>query len=83
MTSEESVDPNQLLTIAMIGGIDEETRVIVMDALESIGVSSFIEGSVVYAVQVYRSDYARAQKALRADPRLTGRWITYVESSGG
>ncbi len=83
MTSEESVDPNQLLTIAMIGGTDEETRAIVTDALEGIGVSTFIEGSVVYAVQVYRSDSTRAQKALKADPRLTDRWITYVESTGG
>lgn len=82
MISAEPVDPDQLLTIAEIGGGDEETRLIVEDALKSIGVPFFIEGSVVYAVQVYRQDHARAREALKADPRLADRWIIYLDSPG-
>jgi len=82
MTSAKSVDPDQLVTIAMIGGTDEETRMIVEDVLNFIGVSSFIEGSVVYAVQVYHRDHTRALEALKADPRFADRWIIYMDSPG-
>jgi hypothetical protein len=80
MTSAQSVDPDQLRTVAMIGGTDEETRKIVEAALKSIGITSFIEGSAVYAVQVNRRDYPSAYKALKADPRLKDRWITYTDN---
>lgn len=76
-------EPDQLQTVAMIGGTDEETRRIVEDALNSIGVRSFIEGSVVDAVQVYHRDYARARETLRSDSRLAGRWIRYMDSPEG
>lgn len=77
MTSAKSVDTEQLITIAEIGGTDTKTREIVEDTLNQIGVPAFIEGSVVYAVQVYRRDSKRALEALQAEPRLTGRWIKY------
>ena len=80
MTSTEIVDPEQLSTVAQIGGTDEETRLIVEDALKVAGVPCFIEGSVVYAVQVYRRDQVRAHDALKADPRLADRWIIYMDS---
>jgi hypothetical protein len=81
LTSAKPVDPAQLKTVAMIGGVDEETRMIVEDTLKSAGVPVFIGGSVVYAVQVYRRDYALAYKTLKADPRLADRWISYMDSS--
>jgi hypothetical protein len=77
-----ALDPDQLQTVAMIGGTDEETRRIVEEALNSIGVKSFIEGSVVDAVQVYHRDYARARAALQSDSRLAGRWIRYMDEPG-
>jgi hypothetical protein len=70
---------DELVTVAMIGGADQETRSIVEEALKSIGVPSYIEGSAVYGVQVHRRDYQRAREALRAEGRLAGRWIEYVE----
>jgi hypothetical protein len=81
MTSSKSTTKDELTTIAMIGGTDEQTRSIVEGVLESIGIPSFIEGSVVYAVQVPRADHVRARDALRAEPRLAGRWIQYSDDS--
>ncbi len=80
MTSAEEITPDQLVTIAMIGGTDEETRKIVEDALKSIGAPSFTEGSVVYGVQVFHRDSQRATEALKSDPRLADHWIIYVHS---
>jgi hypothetical protein len=79
LTHAKPLDPAQLQTVAMIGGVDEETRMIVEDALKSAGVPVFIEGSAVYAVQVHRRDYALAHKALKAEPRLADRWISYMD----
>ena len=68
-----------LVTIAMIGGTDAQTRAIIEEVLTSIGVPSVIEGSAVYGVQVHGRDSERARQALRGDARLTGRWIQYVD----
>lgn len=75
----EPVNPEELQSIAVIGGNDEETRMIVENVLEAISIPSFIEGSTVYAIQVYHRDSDRARNALKTDPRLEGKWIVYSE----
>lgn len=82
MTSSESNPPGDLVTIAVIDANDRDTRAIVEDVLASAGIPAFIEGSVVYGVEVPRRDHERARDALRAEPRLAGRWIQYVDGPG-
>jgi hypothetical protein len=78
MTSQSN-PPGDLVTIAVIGGTDADTRAIVEDVLKAAGIPCFIEGSAVYGIQVPRPDHERARELLRAEPRLAGRWIQYSD----
>lgn len=78
MTSDPNA-PHDLVTIAMIGGTDGDTRAIVEGVLAAAGIACVIEGSVVYGIEVARTDHARALALLRAEQQLAGRWIQYAD----
>jgi hypothetical protein len=68
---------DELVGAALIGATDEEARAIVERLLAAAGIENFIEGSVVYSVQVRRRDLARAREILRSSSELKGHWIQF------
>jgi hypothetical protein len=68
-----------MVTVALIGGTDVQTRTIVEDVLESLAIPSVMEGSAAYGVQVSSQHRQRATAALRAEPRLAGHWIQFLD----
>jgi hypothetical protein len=70
-----------LVTVAVIGGTDVETRTIVEEVLASLGIAPVIEGSAVYGVQVHSQQEKRARDALRTEPRLANHWIQFVDEA--
>jgi hypothetical protein len=63
--------------VAVIGANDHETRAIVERLLAAAGIDCFIEGSVVYSVQVRSRDAVRAHEILTSSAELKGRWIQF------
>jgi 3'-phosphoadenosine 5'-phosphosulfate sulfotransferase len=80
VTSPQASSSDPLVTVVLIGGTDTETRAIVEQVLASISIPSVIEGSAVYGVQVHSQHRERAREALRAEPRLVGHWMEYVDA---
>jgi hypothetical protein len=67
----------ELAGAALIGATDVEARAIVERLLGEAGIDCFIEGSVVYSVQVHRPDLARAREILRSSSELKDHWIQF------
>lgn len=74
MTMNPHAD-DELAGAALIGASDHETRAIVERLLAAAGIDCFIEGSVVYSVQVRSRDIVRARKILTSSAELKGHWI--------
>jgi hypothetical protein len=68
-------DDNELAGAAVIGATDHEARAIVERLLAAAGIDHFIEGSVVYSVQVRPRDLVRAREILRSSTDLKDHWI--------
>jgi hypothetical protein len=68
---------NDLITVIMIGGTDQEARAIVERELAAAGITCFVEGSVVYGVQVRSQDVARAREILTASRKLKDHWVQF------
>ncbi len=69
---------DELVGAALIGGTDDDARVIVERLLGAAGIDYFIEGSVVYSVQVHSPDLARAKEILRSSSELKDHWIQFT-----
>lgn len=69
---------DKLVGAALIGGTDDDARVIVEHLLGAAGIDYFIEGSVVYSVQVHSPDLARAKEILRSSSELKDHWIQFT-----
>jgi hypothetical protein len=67
----------ELVGAALIGATDLEARAIVERLLGAAGIDYFIEGSVVYSVQVHSPDLARASEILRSSSELKNHWIQF------
>lgn len=52
-------------------------RALVERLLDAAGIDSFIEGSVVYSVQVRRRDLVRAREILGSSTELKDHWIQF------
>jgi hypothetical protein len=70
-------DDDELVGTALIGATDEEARAIVERLLDAARIEHFIEGSVVYSVQVRPRDLVRAREILRSSTELKGHWIQF------
>jgi hypothetical protein len=68
---------DELAGAALIGATDLEARAIVEQLLGAAGIDYFIEGSVVYSVQVRPPDLARASEILRSSSGLKDHWIQF------
>ena len=69
---------DDLVGAALIGGTDDGARAIVERLLGAAGIDYFIEGSVVYSVQVRPPDLARAREILRSSSELKNHWIQFT-----
>jgi hypothetical protein len=67
----------ELASAALIGATDTEARAIVERLLSAEGIDCFIEGSVVYSIQVPSVDVARAREILESSSELEGHWIQF------
>jgi hypothetical protein len=67
----------ELVGVALIGATDLEARAIVERLLGVAGIDYFIEGSVVYSVQVHPPDLAHASEILRSSSELKDHWIQF------
>jgi len=65
----------ELAGAALIAGTDAEARAIVERLLGAAGIACFIEGSVVYSIQVHPRDLARAREILGSSSELKDHWI--------
>jgi hypothetical protein len=77
MTMNSHAD-DELAGAAVIGATDHEARAIVERLLAAAGIDYFIEGSVVYSVQVRRRDLVRAREILRSSTDLKDHWIQFT-----
>ena len=68
---------DELAGAALIGATDTEARAIVERLLDAAGIEYFIEGSVVYSVQVRSADLAQAGEILRSSSALKDHWIQF------
>jgi hypothetical protein len=68
---------DELAGAALIGATDTEARAIVERLLAAAGIGYFIEGSVVYSVQVRPGDLDRAREILRSSIDLKDHWIQF------
>jgi hypothetical protein len=73
----DSPADDELAVAALVGGTDRDAQAIVERELAAAGIECFLEGSVVYGVQVRAADVARAVDVLRSSAGLTGHWIEY------
>jgi hypothetical protein len=76
MTTHFHAD-GELVGAALIGATDLGARAIVERLLGTAGIDYFIEGSVVYAVQVHPPDLARAREILGSSSELKDHWIQF------
>lgn len=76
MDGDPPVD-DDLVTAAMIGGTDHEAQAIVERELAAAGITCFVEGSVVYGVQVRSHDLIRAREILAASSELRDHWFEF------
>jgi hypothetical protein len=67
----------ELVTAIMIGGTDREAQAIVERELTVARIEYYVEGSVVYGVQVRSQDVARAREILRASAELNKHWVQF------
>ena len=67
----------ELVGVALIGATDSGARAIVERLLDGAGIDYFIEGSVVYSVQVHPPNLARAREVLRSSSELKDHWIQF------
>jgi hypothetical protein len=67
------------VSVAVIDGSDQYTRNMVATILRERSIPSSLEGSVVYSVSVPKSKSAEAERVLRQDGRLNGKWIQFPE----
>jgi hypothetical protein len=81
MTTDFQSD-DELVGAAVIGATDEEARGIVERLLAAAGIDSYIEGSVVYHVQVRPSDLERVRAILRSSTELEDHWIQFSDEEG-
>jgi hypothetical protein len=68
---------DDLVTAIMISGTDQEAQVIVEQELAAAGIPCFVEGSVVYGVQVHSQDVARAREILTESRELQDHWMQF------
>lgn len=68
---------DELAGAALIGAADTGARAIVERLLEAAGIEYFIEGSVVYSVQVRPTEFARAREILSSSSPLRDHWIQF------
>jgi hypothetical protein len=66
-----------LVGVALIGADDQTAFAIVERLLNAAEIKCFVEGSVVYSVQVPRSDLVRAKDILKASSELKKHWIQF------
>jgi hypothetical protein len=66
--------PDDLVTAAMVSATDPEAQAIVERDLAAAGIACFLEGSVVYGVQVRSRDLTRAREILAASSELRNHW---------
>jgi hypothetical protein len=76
MTVNSHAD-EELAGAALIGATDLEALAIVERLLGAAGIDYFIEGSVVYSVQVRPRDLALASEILRSSSELKDHWIQF------
>jgi hypothetical protein len=69
----------ELVSAAVFGATDDEAQAIIERELEAAGLESFIEGSVVYSVQVSPEDLDRAVEVLKSASDLKGHWIQFAD----
>jgi len=67
-----------LVCVVLIGGNDSTTRAIVERELGAQNIKYFIEGSVVYAVLVFKQDAKRAAEILKNEEALKTGWHQFV-----
>jgi hypothetical protein len=70
---------DELAGAALIGATDTEARAIVERLLSAAGIDHYIEGSIVYSVQVRPGDLARALEILKSSPELKDHWIEFPD----
>ncbi len=75
--TENFLADDELVGAAVVGATDQEARAIVERELALAGIDCFIEGSVVYSVQVRSRDLARAREILRSSLDLKDHWIQF------
>ncbi len=66
-------------SVAGIGSLDQITAIHVKNLLESSGIESVIEGSIVYGVFVPKERAEAAKKLLRTDAKERGYWLEFGE----
>jgi len=74
----DSHGDQELLSIAVVGGTDHEAQAIIERELGAAGIEHFLEGSVVYHVQVHPQDRQRAIHVLKSSEDLKGHWIQFA-----
>jgi hypothetical protein len=68
---------DELAGVAVIGASDDAARAIVERLLDAAGIAAFLEGSVVYSIQVRPGDLDRAREILRSSTDLEHHWIQF------
>jgi hypothetical protein len=68
---------DDLTTVILFGGTDREAQTIIERELTAAGIPYFVEGSVVYGVQVHSQDVARARQILTATRELKDHWVRF------
>jgi hypothetical protein len=68
---------DDLVTAVLIGGTDQGALAIAERELAAAGIPCFVEGSVVYSVQVRSQDVGRAREILTASRELKDHWIQF------
>ncbi|HEX8642402.1 MAG TPA: hypothetical protein VF702_00650 [Allosphingosinicella sp.] len=68
---------DDLVTVMVVGALDREAQSLVEQELASAGIDCFIEGSVVYGVQVRSTDADRARQILEGLQALQDHWVEF------